>query len=65
MEQKIREACIALAKRFAFGFQVQQSGFTHLVAFAHLFCNLLLFVPRKRGKGVVLGSDQERNGGLW
>ena len=36
MEQKIREACMALANRFAFGFLVQQSGPTHL--FVSLTC---------------------------
>lgn len=63
MEQKIREACIALAKRFAFDVLVQQSSFVHLFAFLTCFvissCSSLgnvakvsYLVPIKNGMAV-------------
>ena len=64
VEQKISDACIALAKRFALGSRLSDAFLHRRVAISHLFRDLLLLVLRKRGKCVILGSDQERNGRL-
>ena len=71
VEQKIKDACIARAKRFACqgraGIRILESKEGRprvLIAPPHLFGDFLLFVAWKCGKLVEFRADQKRNGSL-
>lgn len=56
VEQKISEACIAFAKRFAWSMRVSRQRYAH-PKITNLLGNLLLLVSWKRRKSIELRTD--------
>ena len=63
VEQKISEACIAFANRFALE-QLSAARTARATHYAYLLCDLFLFVPGEGREGVKLRADQKGYCGL-